>query len=185
MWTSSSEQPFNSKGAQRKIKAIKSKKRTKASVYALQSDEQTIVSFVNKDEAPEVGFVAGNNVFSTTDQTLDTDLIDFFARPVRIQTITWNESDVRGTNLLTFNPWPLWANNTYVKKKLDNYSWFRGDLNIRVQMTASPFYYGLLKLVYRPLQNFKQSTILVGSGNQHLISYSQQPHLDLMPGDLS
>lgn len=183
IWTSSSEQPFNSKGAQRKIKAIKTKKRAKASVYALQSDEQTIVSFVNKDEAPEVGFVAGNNVFSTTDQTLDTDLIDFFARPVRIQTITWNESDVRGTNLLTFNPWSLWANNTFVKKKLDNYSWFRGDLNIRVQMTASPFYYGLLKMVYRPLQNFKPSTIRIATGNQHLISFSQQPHIDLMPGE--
>lgn len=164
-----------------RVKVTKPRRRKR---FAVQSAEvESIVSFMNAEEAPVVGYAAGNNVFSEVDKTTETDIQEFFARPVRITTITWNESDTVGTNLSTFNPWSLWANNTYVKKKLDNYSWFRGDLNIKIQLTASPFYYGMVKMVYRPLQQFKASTIRLGSGNQHLVLFSQQPHIDLLIGE--
>lgn len=152
--------------------------------FAVQSaEEQVVVTFMNAEDAEPVGMISGNNVFSESDQTVGTEIEAFFARPVRITTIQWNESDVKGTNLSLFNPWSLWANNTYVKPKLNNYSWFRGDLKIRVQMTASQFYYGMVKMCYRPLPSYKGSTVANGVGNQKLIQYSQQPHLDLVVAD--
>jgi hypothetical protein len=169
---------------QRSTARVKVTKPRRRRHFAVQSAEQeSIVSFMNAEEAPVVGYAAGNNVFSEVDQTTDTDIAEFFARPVRINTITWNESDTVGTNLSTFNPWRQWADNVYVKKKLDNYSWFRGDLNIKFQLTASPFYYGMVKMVYRPLQQFKTSTVRIGGANQHLMLFSQQPHVDLLVGE--
>lgn len=143
---------------------------------------QTIVQFVENDPAPEVGDVAGNHVFSAGDQTLDTDIAEFFARPVRIQSFTWNETDAIGATINSINPWNLWASNAYVKNKLNNYAWFRGDLHLKVQVSASPFYFGLLKMCYQPLQNLTPTTIVKDTGTRYLIPYSQRPHIDIDVG---
>lgn len=161
------------------ITKFKPKKRI--SMY-VQSKEE-IVTFVNAEEAPIVGETSGNNVFSTGDATTDTDIENFFARPVRIDSYTWLESTVFGNVQRTIDPWSLWANNQAVKNKLNNYSWFRGDLHLKFQMTASPFYYGMLKQCYQPLPNFKPSTISIDPGTRYLIPYSQQPHVDMIVGD--
>jgi len=143
-------------------------------------DHEQIVQFVNAESVPEVGTGSTNHVFSTTDMTTDTNISDFFARPVRIASYTWNESTTPGL-VQNINPWALWATSTYVKLKLNNYSWFRGDLKIKIQLTASPFYYGLTKVVYQPLPNFTPSTIAFDAATRYFIPLSQRPTMDLDP----
>nr|ULF99982.1 MAG: hypothetical protein 2 [Marnaviridae sp.] len=149
-------------------------------MYVSQSEE--IVTFVNAAESEVVGTGAGNHAFSSGDATIDTDIKQFFARPVRITNFTWLESAVLGTTISNINPWHLWANNSYVKNKLNNYSWFRGDLHLKIQVTASPFYYGLAKAIYQPLPVFTPTTIVNDAAVRYLIPYSQRPHVDIDVG---
>ncbi len=160
----------------------KYKKKTRVQNMFTQSAEE-IVTFINADEAPIVGETCGNNVFSATDGTTDTDISNFFARPVRIDSYTWLESQTYGSYIRNVNPWQQWANNPAVKSKLNNYSWFRGDLHLKFQMTASPFYYGMLRQIYRPLQNFKTENIAIDAGARSLILVSQRPHIDMIVGE--
>lgn len=148
--------------------------------FSMQSEE--IVTFVNSEESDQIGVGAGNHAFSAGDATINTDIKNFFRRPVRIANYTWLESAVLGTTVNNINPWHLWANNSYVKNKLNNYSWFRGDLHLKIQITASPFYYGLLKACYIPLPTFTTSTIVNDAGTRYLMPYSQRPHLDIEVG---
>lgn len=160
--------------------------------YVPQSDatnegatvKESIVTFVDSDTVTPIGKAAGNHVFSSKDMTLDTSIAEFFSRPVRIDAFTWNESDTVGIKS-TIQPWKLWAQNQFVRNKLNNYAWFRGDLKIKIQLTASPFYYGMLKVVSLPLQNFTPSTIIADAGTRYLIPLSTRPHLTIIPGHSS
>lgn len=138
---------------------------------------------MDENESEVIGAVAGNHAFSSGDATLNTDIKEFFSRPVRISTYTWAESQVVGTTVNDINPWHLWATNAYVKNKLNNYAWFRGDLHVKIMITASPFYYGLIKAVYQPLPTFTPSTIVNDAGTRFLIPYSQRPHTDITIGE--
>jgi len=147
--------------------------------YSPQSQEQTTM-FMDED-INIVGTTSGNHEFSTNDGTVNTELSEWLKRPVRIATKQWLESDpVGGLDILY--PWAALLNNAYVKNKLNNYSWFRGDLKIKIQFTASPFYYGKVRVSYQPLQSFKPSTIVIDSSLKWLIPLSQRPYIDIDAG---
>lgn len=143
--------------------------------------EEQLVTFVSANTGLGTKAKSGNNAFSTGDSTLKTNIKDFFSRPVRISTINWGEFDTVGIKT-TISPWQAWALNSYVKNKLNNYSFFRGNLKLRIQVTASPFYYGKVILSYQPLTAFKTSTITNDSGTRYFIPYSQRPHIVIEPG---
>jgi hypothetical protein len=50
-----------------------------------------------------------------------------------------------------------------------------------VQITASPFYYGLMKAIYRPLVNLRGNTSPADASNRYFINISQLPHVDIQP----
>lgn len=147
--------------------------------WEAQSEQtEEIVTFVD-ESCIKVGTGASNHVFSSADGTSDTELGDFLKRPVRIDTFTWLESDVTGIKR-NIQPWYLWANTDTVKNKLNNYAFLRGDLHLKFIISASPFYYGRLRVAYQPLFTFKDSLIF-GSSGPSLIPFSQHPHIDLDP----
>jgi len=116
------------------------------------------------------------------DMTTFTDIGNFFKRPILVHTFTWNESDPIGFKN-GYSVWDQWISNPYVSNKLNNYAFFRGDLHVKMQISASPFYYGMLQASYRPLQLFKADTIYPGPGNQDLILHSQRPKIEINPSD--
>lgn len=146
--------------------------------------QSELVTFIDEQDSEVVGGTAGNHAFSSGDGTVNTDIQQFFARPVRISMYTWSESTVAGSTANDIDPWRLWAQNAFVKNKLNNYAWFRGDLHVKIMITASPFYYGLLKTIYHPLPNFTPSTIVNDAGTRYLIPYSQRPHVDITIGEV-
>jgi len=150
--------------------------------WEFQSEIQQTLAFVDEAPGQLVGKDNGNHVFSTGDKTEATELADFFRRPVRIATYTWMESDPLGLSQTVY-PWSAWANDARVQLKLNNYSFFRGDLHLKVVISASPFYYGMTKVTYQPLQNFTSSTITMDTGTRWFILNSQRPHLDVMPAE--
>lgn len=147
--------------------------------YTLQSNE-IIVDFVDESPASAVGMSAQNNSFSTTDKTASTELMQFLNRPVRIHSFVWQESDIPSIKV-AIEPWHLWGTNPYILSKLNNYAFIRGNLKLKIQISASPFYYGCLMASYQPMQDFSPSTIVVDAATRHFIPYSQRPHVVIEP----
>jgi hypothetical protein len=142
-----------------------------------------VVTFLDEDEGQKIGSAAGNHAFATADATDDTEIAKFLNRPVRIDSHTWTEAMPVGI-YQSLLPWYLWANTDTIKNKLNNYAFMRGDLHIKIVISASPFYYGLNQVSYTPLSGFKATTIDTVNSN-YLVNLSQRPHIYLNPGESS
>lgn len=72
----------------------------------------------------------------------------WFKRPIKLFEGDW----VEGLGLfLWFDPWRLWINDASVRNKLGGYGLFRGNLNLKFVINASPYQYAQLILSYKPL----------------------------------
>jgi hypothetical protein len=145
-------------------------------------NKKVITTFVDSSLDVNSGKGAANHAYACGDATGDTEIRDHFSRPVRIHNYVWSEADTEGISQ-SIRPWKLWAENPFVKTKLNNYSWLRGDLKIKIQVTASPFYYGMTKVVYVPLPYANPAPIDGATGLKHLLSYSQRPHITMLAGE--
>jgi hypothetical protein len=126
--------------------------------------EGEIITFAKRDDS----------TFSADDQTA-VDLGRFLERPTLIKTQVWTES---GIGITTFYPWQLFFNDTIIKKKLDNFAYFRGNLKVKIMVNSSPFYYGAVYANYRPLPSF---SAVYSSTTGDMIRASQQPGIWIYP----
>lgn len=117
---------------------------------------------------------------AATDKVKDGDLATFLARPVRIASYTWSEGDSVGV-FQTINPWKLFLDTPVIKRKLDNYTWFRGNLHIKMVVNASPFYYGYMLAAYAPLTSWIASGPGDAASWLSNIQFSQRPHINILP----
>lgn len=138
------------------------------------------MSFLETSGGYEAGFSASLPSESYSDATPDVGLSEFFSRPVRIHTYTWNESDPIGTTT-TINPWSLFFNSAPIKDKLAYYAFLKCDLKVKVMLNASPFYFGATLVSYQPLPAFHAGGIIQDAGTRFVIPLSQRPHLWLFP----
>lgn len=154
---------------------------------------QVITTFADSLVTSGIGTAAGNHTYGGSDGTLATDIAAFFQRPVQIGTATWTSASNLGETISIVDAygatwtencpiWRLWNANPAVQRKLSNFAFFRGDLKLKFQVLASPFYYGHARAAYRPMQNFNPETIDFGASAQHLIPFSHRPHVDILPG---
>lgn len=119
-------------------------------------------------------------VFATapSDQIMDQKsiaLTGFLERPTLIQTISWTES---AFSELTLDPWTLFLNNSYIKNKIQNLAFLRGNLKIKIVMNAAPFYYGAMLMSYAPTPN---NILPLTNSGARLTALSQRPHLWIYP----
>ena len=119
----------------------------------LKCSDQENVGFLDFRNDTKVGVV------SVTDPTVlagkqDNDsLANFLARPVQIFATSW----APGANInANIDPWALWAANNFVKNKLNNFAYFRGDLTVQIKINGTPFHYGKILASYRPLHDYSQ-----------------------------
>lgn len=156
---------------------------------SLQSAEAEVV--VSETNAEIASFTDANDQMvatispNVTDMTLsglqtEGELSRFLSRPVRIATYNWLEATAPGY-IGDFKPWHLYLNSTQVKSKLNNYTWFRGNLHIKFVVTASPFYYGLLMASYCPIQDAVDAS--AGTGTYAYMLRSQRPHVMITAAD--
>ena len=144
------------------------------------STNQHTVGFNDEAVGESSGFDA--DATAPVDMTPNVDLGKFLSHPVRIAGFSWNQSDAAGTTV-SIKPWHLYFNNAVISRKLANYAFLQCDLNIKIVINASPFFYGRMYACYLPLQGITPSTIQIpsGSGLKWLIPVSQRPNLELNP----
>jgi len=110
-----------------------------------------------------------------------TDINEYLKRPVLIHTITQE----LGAGLTdTIDPWNLFFNHPSIKRKVDNFSFVRCDLKVKIVVNSSPFYYGCFIAAYKPLQKFGSSFPIPDTGGLsavYRVAFSQLPHIWIEP----
>ncbi len=111
----------------------------------------------------------------------DTTLEKFFARPVRVATYTWNESDPIGTQR-SIGIWKEYFTNSRIAHKLETFAYLRCDLHVKILINASPFYYGAMCVNYTPLpRSGNYDSLYQDAGGKWFIPFSQRPHCWIYP----
>lgn len=148
------------------------------------SNEMTsqVVSFVDNADGEVIIAPVPINPVARVDNTDDLSLGAFLARPSAIGSFTWNTSTTVGV-AYTIKPWSSFLSNSTIRKKIDNYAFFRGKLHIKVVVNGTPFQYGLMRCCYSPLLGLVDSKIRSNptTNDPLLIPYSQQPGFFITP----
>jgi hypothetical protein len=107
----------------------------------------------------------------------DTDLSDFFKRPLLISTYAWG---VGASLNQILDPWSAYFNNPKVVNRIANYKLLRAKLHVKVAINGNGFYYGRSMASYHPaaIPDFYATSPLVP--NDAIIE-SQRPHVFLDP----
>jgi len=111
----------------------------------------------------------------------DASLSKFLERPVLIDTLSW----AAGTTLdYASYPWLKFFNDGRIVKKISNYSLLRCNLNVKVMVNASPFFYGQARAYYQPLLDYSPETFRVVGGQEGWkVAASQIPGAYIYPQD--
>jgi hypothetical protein len=147
-----------------------------------QADEESleVTKFNDEDNSDVIDISTYMDSVALADYTPAVNLNEFLKRPIRINTFTWTNATVVGSNRV-FYPWMMFLNNPAVKKKIDNYSYLRCTLHLKFVVDASPFTYGAMAAVYTPVHAYTESLITNSGLDDHLMPESQKPHIWLFP----
>jgi len=153
---------------------------TQADATEVSAENEVTTSFV--DVANMVVDVEAGEMpaLARADDVGEGELAQFLSRPIRISSLSWAESEAVGIKT-TIDPWTLYFNTAIIKKKLDNYTWLRGNLHLKFVINASPFYYGLMMASYKPLQNWAAADSGSASSFNSVVLRSQRPHVMIFP----
>ena len=108
----------------------------------------------------------------------DESLQDFFSRPIKIASISWDIASTAGTNL---NPWALFFENPRVINRISNHKLLKATLKVKVVLNGNAFYYGRALVFYQPLPGLDQTTDIDSGNFDDMVEASQMPHIWLNP----
>jgi hypothetical protein len=146
-----------------------------------KSSVEQVTTFLDANPSWSAEVPATMPPMSTTFDNSDATLNNFFSRPIRIASYTWNIN----TDLYQlFDPWTLYWENAVVKKKIANYALMRCKMHISVKVSGGPFHYGSLLMHYHPFTITEERdywSTNSGVPTNKLIQGSQLPHLYIDP----
>jgi hypothetical protein len=146
----------------------------------MATSTEVTTTFIDANAGASVGVSTSPLDYELADAQTSADLASFLARPVRLLSLPWAPSDPVGLLSANQNVWANFLNNASIKNKLSNYAFIRGNLKLKIVTNASPFLYGSLRLIYRPLHQFKGLTIS-STLPSSLVPYSQMPGVWITP----
>lgn len=112
--------------------------------------------------------------------TDETTLENFFRRPIKLATYTWNIASTPDFSEI-FDPWSQFFNNRRVINRICNYTWLRCDLHVKFVVNGNGFYYGRMMATYLPYADMDALTTRRSLIFSDVIQASQQPHIFIDP----
>ncbi len=105
----------------------------------------------------------------------------FFERPFTLFDFNYA---VGGTMKYEFDIFDMWSLTSEIRRKLCNFMYFRGDLNIRITVSSTPFHYGHVLLAYVPYAKLNDPLVGIATGSstqqEMLVAYlSQGPYTQI------
>lgn len=121
--------------------------------------------------------VSGNlDSTRTVTDTHDSELSDFFSRPIRIFTQQWTVGTLPQVG---FDPWDLYFDNPRVENRITNYALARAKLHLKFVINGNGFYYGRMIAAYFPFLG--DDDLTVQADDIDIVQASQCPHVILDP----
>jgi hypothetical protein len=136
-----------------------------------------VVSFKDREQW-EVSVPGDYDVTRTMTDAVDSDLNNFFSRPIKIASYDWDPAVALSQ---TFNPWNLFFTNPRVVNRICNFYLMRAKLHVKFVINGNSFYYGRAMASYRPLHNVDEMSKVRAYNTRDLIEKSQRMHVYLNP----
>lgn len=146
-----------------------------------QMDMQETLLFSDANKGDSVDIATYTDPSREDGAITSGDFSSYLKRPVLIHSYTWAE----GTHFSnSIKPWALWAQQSQIQDKLNNFGLFRGTLKIKVVINASPFFYGAARASYAPLLGLMYNeNIVKDSQRKWLVPFSQRKGFYIYPQD--
>jgi len=109
--------------------------------------EQQNVTFIDEMPGDEHRIPNVHDSLRSAPMLNDTQLNDFFSRPVRIATYDWT---VGATLNDTIYPWRNYFSDVKVSNRIANFKLLTADLCVKVVVNGNAFHYGRAMLSYTP-----------------------------------
>lgn len=119
-----------------------------------ETKEQTLQDVLGEDEK-----VMSMTLDRSNDATIKDrySMDSFFERPVQIFETLLTLNAI--TPHYVLDVWDLYTKDPTVRSKLRNYAFLRGNLNLRITVSGTPFHYGRLLLSYQPYPERNENLI--------------------------
>lgn len=143
------------------------------------TDEQHVIKFddENADWMASIRHSKDDSFYVA--DTGDVSLENFFRRPIKLYTHSWDYNTSSGWNI---NPWKLFFDNPRIANRLANYRNLRCNLRVKILVNGTPFDYGRAMVFYTPLASRdKYQAPPVAAGLDSIVTWSQRMHLYLDP----
>lgn len=118
------------------------------------------------------------DVLRTSMEDSSVSLNDFFARPIKIATYTW---DINNSIFQAFNPWQLFFENPRVINRITNYKNLKAELHVKITINGTSMHYGRVLVSYQPLHPFDSRTVFRLGNDLDFVEASQRPSIWLNP----
>ncbi len=116
-------------------------------------------------------------VRSMTD-TKDTELSNFFSRPIKIHEQTWS---VGAGMDIVLDPWGLYFGNVRVQNRLTTYNLLRANLHLKIVVNGNGFYYGRALAMYGPFSTTQYDNLSLTTALADVTQWSQRPKIFVDP----
>lgn len=152
---------------------------------AVEVESAPVMEIVDEEGHPEEDMSATIPDYVYNDASTSTDISQYLSRYVSIATATWNESDATGISIIDIEPWREFFNNAFIKRKVQNYAFIRCNLELKIMINASPFYYGCARAFYIPKGglNGANNPYFKDASEKWQIPVSQLPNIELLPSE--
>lgn len=143
-----------------------------------ENDTQTHENVTFMDKNASYAYDLDSEIDSTRrlQDTDDTELGDFFARPVKVASFSWNTA---GSLVEEVDPWSAFFENPRVVNRIANYNLMRTKLKVKVVINGNGFYYGKAMMVYQPL--YLEDELSGTTTQADLVQLSQLPRVFIDP----
>ena len=105
------------------------------------------------------------------------DLNKSLEREYPINTLDWNSTQARDTNLLVISFPEILFNQPFIQQKIDDFHYFKGSIRLTFRVTANQFLYGAIMASYLPYPSDNTSV-----PNDTIKSASGLPHVNITTG---
>lgn len=152
---------------------------------SVEEVKTSLDTILEQQDVPTEGFMDHGDLPVVRD---DSELGVFLSRPVNIGSYTWTVGSPLNVRI---DPWTTYLSDPAVADKVRYYSRLRGTLVIRVNISGTPFHYGLARLTYRmhpgmvstddPVYNLSVSTNLANPLESQKMVHSQMSGIYFNP----
>jgi hypothetical protein len=145
------------------------------------ADHSATTQFASTTAQAREGGVSATDALRYDGADDNVTLSKFLSRPVKIREFTWKEGDA--LREYAIYPWKEFLRTPEIARKIANYAWISGTMNIQVLVNGTQFHYGKSMLSWRPLTR-SGTELIRAPGNADFIDnvrFSQRLNVTIDP----